>query len=56
MYDNIVFIYSTLVSDIIPSKYDTTANVLGPIIGYALGYGIAYNSKLGRGLHHYVQY
>lgn len=46
-----------LVSDIIPSKFHTTANGifgfangLGAIIGYALGYGIAYNPKLGGGL------
>mmetsp|Transcript_34046 Transcript_34046/g.29853 ORF Transcript_34046/g.29853 Transcript_34046/m.29853 type:complete len:372 (+) Transcript_34046:172-1287(+) len=46
-----------LVSDIIPSKFHTTANGifgfangLGAIIGYALGYGIAYNDKLGGGL------
>ena len=46
-----------LVSDIIPSKFHTTANGifgfangLGAIIGYAMGYGIAYNDKLGGGL------
>merc|ERR1719242_1143529 len=46
-----------LVSDIIPSQHHTTANGvfgfangLGAIIGYALGYGLAYNPKLGGNL------
>merc|ERR1719242_1644297 len=46
-----------LVSDIIPPQHHTTANGvfgfangLGAIIGYALGYGLAYNPKLGGNL------
>ena len=46
-----------LVSDIIPSQHHTTANGvfgfangLGAIIGYAMGYGMAYNPKLGGNL------
>jgi len=46
-----------LVSDVIPSRFHTTANGVfgfangfGAITGYALGYGIAYNEKLGGGL------
>eukprot|EP00485_Elphidium_margaritaceum_P009877 CAMPEP_0202685924 /NCGR_PEP_ID=MMETSP1385-20130828/1732_1 /ASSEMBLY_ACC=CAM_ASM_000861 /TAXON_ID=933848 /ORGANISM="Elphidium margaritaceum" /LENGTH=599 /DNA_ID=CAMNT_0049340397 /DNA_START=1637 /DNA_END=3433 /DNA_ORIENTATION=+ len=46
-----------LVSDIIPTRFHTTANGvfgfangLGSIIGYALGYYVAYNPKLGGNL------